>query len=70
MQGIGRRRHPGHRHRIVPGGPETGNGGTGFPDQPTDPGKRRIAGPTLEDGTGAEAPAVEDSKSPQVDRGP
>ena len=70
MQSIRRRRHLGHRRRIVPSGPEIGSGGTGFSDQPTDPGKKRIAGPTLEDETGPQARAVKDSKSPQVDRTP
>ena len=70
MQSVRRRRHPGHRRRIVPGGPETRSGGTGFPDQPTDSGKGGIASPTLEDGIGTQARAVEDSRSPQVDRTP
>ena len=51
MQSIRRRRHPEHRRRIVPGDPETGSGGTGFLDQPTNPGKGGIVGPTSEDGT-------------------
>ena len=55
MQSIGRRRHPRHRRRIVLGGPETGSGGTGFPDQPTDLGKGGIAGSASEDGTGTQA---------------
>ena len=67
MQGVRRCRHPRHRRRIVPGGPETGRGGTGFLNQPTNPGKRGIVGPTPEDGTGTQARAVEDSRSPQVD---
>ena len=70
MQSVRRRRLPGHRRRIVPGGPETGSGGTGFPDQPTNPGKGRIAGPTPEGRTGTQARAVKDSMSPQVDRTP
>ena len=70
MQGVRRRRHPGHRRRIVPGGSETECGGTGFPDQSTNPGKGRIAGPTLEEGTGPQAQVVKDSRSPQVDRTP
>ena len=70
MQSVRRHRHLEHRRRIVSGGPETGNGGTGFPDQPTDPGKGGIAGPISEDGTGTQAQAVEDSRSPQVDRTP
>ena len=67
MQSVRRRCHPGHRCRIVPGGPKTRSGGTGFPDQPTDPRKGGIAGPTSEDGTGTQARVVEDSRSPQVD---
>ena len=63
MQSVRRRRHLGHRCRIVPGGSETGSGGTGFPDQPTDPGKGRIAGPTPEDGMETQARVVEDSRS-------
>ena len=55
MQGIGRRRHPGHRRRAVPGDRKTRSSGTGFPDQSTDPGKGRVAGPAPEDGTGAQA---------------
>ena len=66
MQSVRRRRHPGHRRHIVPGGPETRSGGTGFPDQPTDPGEGGIAGPTSEDGTGTQARAVKDLRSPQV----
>ena len=48
MQSFRRRRQPGHRRSIVPGGPEAGFDGTGLPDQPIDPGKGRIAGPTPE----------------------
>ena len=55
MQGIGRCRHPGHRRCAVPSDPEIGSSGTGFPDQSTDPGKGRIAGPAPEDGMGAQA---------------
>ena len=55
MQSIGQRRHPGHRHRSIPGSSELGGGGTGFPDQPTDPGKGRIARSALEDRTRAQA---------------
>ena len=53
MQGLRRCRPTGHRHRSLPGGPETGRGGMGFPDHPADLEKRGVAGPTLEDGTGA-----------------
>ena len=67
MQGIGRRRHVGHRRRTNPGGPETGSGRTGFPDQPTDPGKGGVANPTPKDGTGAQAQTIKDSKGPQID---
>ena len=70
MQSVRRRRHPGHRRCIVPSGPETGSGRTRFPDQLIDPGKGGIAGPTSEDGTGTQARAVKDSRSPQVDRTP
>ena len=55
MQSLGQRRHPGHRRRAIPGSPEVGGSGTGFPDQRTDPGKGRTAGPAPEDGTGAQA---------------
>ena len=54
MQGIRQRRHLGHRRRTVPGGSEIRCGGTGFPNHPADPGKGGVAGPTLEDGTGAQ----------------
>ena len=67
MQSVRRHRHLEHRCHIVPGGPKIGSGGTGFLDQPTDLGKGRIAGPTPEDRTGAQARVVEDSRSPQVD---
>ena len=53
MQGLRRCRPIGRRHRALPGGPETGRGGTGFPDHLADPGKEGVAGPTPEDGTGA-----------------
>ena len=67
MQGIRRCRHAGHRRPTLPGGLETGHGGTGFPDHPIDPGKGRVAGPTPEDGTGAQARTVKDSRGPQID---
>ena len=70
VQDVRRRRHPGHRCSIVLGGPETGGDGTRFLDQPTDPGKGRIAGPSPEGGTEPQARRVEDSRSPQVDRAP
>ena len=70
MQSVRQHCHPGHRRRIVLGGLETRSGGTGFSDQPTDLGKGGIAGPTSEDGTRTQARAVEDSRSPQVDRTP
>ena len=55
MQSIGQRRHPGHRRRSIPGSSEAGGGRTGFPDQPTNPGKGRTVGLAPEDGTGAQA---------------
>ena len=70
MQGVRRRRHPGHRRGIVPGGLETGSDGTGLLDQPIDPEKGGIAGLTPEGGTGLQARGVEDSRSPQVDQTP
>ena len=53
MQGLRRCRPTRRRHRALPGGLETGHGGTGFPDHPADPGKGGVVGPTPEDGTGA-----------------
>ena len=55
MQSLGRCRHLGHRRRAIPGSPEAGGSGTGFPDQRTDPGKGRTTGLAPEDGTGAQA---------------
>ena len=69
MQGV-RRRHLGHKCSVVLGGPETGGDGTRLPDQPTDPGKERIVGPSPEGGMEPQAQRVEDSRSPQVDRAP
>ena len=55
MQGIGRRRHPGHRRCAIPGRPEAGGSRTGFSNQRTDPGKGRTTGPATKDGTRAQA---------------
>ena len=63
MQSIGRRRHPRHRRRAIPDSLEVGGSGTGFLDQRIDPGKRRTVGPAPEDETGAQAGAIEDSRS-------
>ena len=67
VQSFRRRRHLGHRRGILPGGPKTRLDGTGFLDQPIDPGKGRIAGPTSEGRTRPQARGVKNSRSPQVD---
>ena len=64
VQGVRQCRDPRYRCSFVLGGPETGGGGTGYPDQPTDPGKGGIVDLTLEDRTEPQAQRVEDSKSP------
>ena len=70
VQGVRRCCHLGHRYSIVPGGPEIGGDRMRLPDQPIDPGKGGIAGPSLEGGMEPQARRVEDSRSPQVDRAP
>ena len=64
MQGVRQCQDPRHRQSLVPGALETGDGGSGCPDQPIDPEKRGVVDPIPEGGDGPKAQRVEDLRSP------